>query len=388
MALAYPDGRTPDRAAAGRRSVADRLEPHRRHRDLGSLHLIRLCARHEARTGTRGIPPPAQYRGSGRPLADRGVPGGSILTADRARLEQDVRAIRSAGVGWVRLDLSWAAAEPRRGRFEWAGFDRVLGAARRQGLQVLVVVGYSPTWARPPGTGGHTPPVDPDDFARFAAAAGARYAGDVGAWEVWNEPNITDFWQPATGPACLCPVAAGRGRRAARRRARPAGAQRRARTGDHRRGNIAPLDFLNGVYAAGAGDAFDAVAVHPYSYPALPTDTTTTRWNTFQRLPLLRRVLVRNGHDRKQIWLTEFGAPTGRGTGAVSPQRQAQILAAGYAQARRWPWIGSLFTYSLRDAGTDPGDREQNFGLLTHAGSAKPAFGELARQARLQRGSG
>ena len=79
----------------------------------------------------------------------------------------------------------------------------------------------------------------------------------------------------------------------------------------------------------GAGPSLDAVAVHPYSYPALPRDPSTASWNTYERLPLLHDVMADHGDGAKQIWLTEFGAPTGTATGAVSLTTQATMARAG-----------------------------------------------------------
>lgn len=307
-------------------------------------------------------------------------PGSGILWVSNAELAADMAAIRSSGSRWVRLDIDWASIEPTPGKFNWAVADRVVNAARREGLLVLGVLAYTPTWARPAGRSSHAPPSRVSDFSRFASAAVARERLAVRAWEIWNEPNLAEYWEPRPDPRAYAALlsAASKAIHATDPKAvvltgglAPAvtdGAQ------------IAPTDFIARVYAAGAGKAFDVVAVHPYSYPALPSNTASARWNTFVRLPLLRNVMVAHGDASKPIWLTEFGAPTGTGTDAVTQARQAQILADGFAQARRWPWIGALFTYSLRDFGTNAADREQNFGVLTAAGAPKRAWSTLVSE--------
>ncbi|MDP9019821.1 MAG: hypothetical protein M3N25_03300, partial [Actinomycetota bacterium] len=137
---------------------------------------------------------------------------------------------------------------------------------------------------------------------------------------------------------------------------------------------ISPKTFLERVYAAGGGGSFDAVGMHPYSFPARPMDPTTASWNTFYRLPLIRDVMVANGDGAKQIWSTEFGAPTGTADSAVSDSEQAAILSDGYEAVAGWDWHGPLLWYSLRDEGTDPADRDQNFGLVKKDFSPKPAL--------------
>jgi hypothetical protein len=43
-------------------------------------------------------------------------------------------------------------------------------------------------------------------------------------------------------------------------------------------------------------------------------------------------------------------------------------------------FTGPFFWYQIRDQGTDPADREQNFGLLRRDGSPKPAYGAFCRR--------
>lgn len=315
----------------------------------------------------------------GAPTSDyTGVsPGAPVLWGDDAELRADMAAIAESGATWVRLDIDWSAIEPSEGSYDWQGTERAVGAAREHGLRVLGLLTYTPEWARPEGLGSHAPPIDDAAFARFAAAAAARLGDDVDAWEVWNEPNLPDFWEPEPDPARYANLLA-----ATSTAVREVDAEAVVVTGglapaesDGER--IAPEDFLAEVYEAGVADTFDAVGAHPYSYPALPSDALTARWNSFYRLPLLHAVMVDNGHADKAVWLTEFGAPTGTDDGAVSPERQAEILADGFELARRWPWVGPLFVYSLRDSGSDPDDREQNFGVLTADREPKPAWDTL-----------
>ena len=315
---------------------------------------------------------------SGGALGGVGIsPGAAVLWSDATTLESDMGTVAASGAAWVRLDVDWSVVEPVQGRQDWSAVDRVVDAARRHGLRVLGLLAYTPGWARPPGTTTHAPPTDVATFAAFAGAAAQRYRGTVEAWEVWNEPNLPDFWAPRPDPAAytalLVPAAA------AVRAADPAatlltgGLAPAVSDG----GGIAPADFLEAVYAAGGGGAVDAVGVHPYSYPALPDDLWTGGWNSFVRLPEVHAVMERHGDAAKPVWLTEFGAPTGTGVGAVSPERQAQILDRGFTEARRLAFVGPVFVYALRDSGTDPADREQNFGLLRADGTPKPAWDVL-----------
>jgi hypothetical protein len=92
---------------------------------------------------------------------------------------------------------------------------------------------------------------------------------------------------------------------------------------------------------------------------------------------LMHDTMVANGDSTKSIWATEFGAPTGTGLDAVTESMQAEILRDGFNEARSLGFVQKVFVYSLQDRGSDPGDREQNFGLLNLDFEPKPAMAVL-----------
>lgn len=304
-------------------------------------------------------------------------PGFSIMEEDLADLRRDLDQMRAMGITRIRLDLSWARVEGTRGRYDWSQPDRVFGEARKRGIRVLAVIGYQPDWAQRHDAAGRPLPVDRAGFARFAGAAAARYRTHVGAWEIWNEPNLQRFW---VAPPNAAQYAALVNAVAPRLRAGDPGAP--VLVGSMSPANdvpdrttVSPMTFLRGVYARVPLRNFDAVSVHPYSYPAMPTGTE--EWNTFFRMHLLRQIMVAHGDSASRMWLTEYGAPTGTGEEAVSARTQASMLVSGVREARRRAWTGPIYLYSLRDAGTDAADREDNFGVLTHDRRAKPAYAAL-----------
>jgi hypothetical protein len=93
----------------------------------------------------------------------------------------------------------------------------------------------------------------------------------------------------------------------------------------------------------------------------------------------LRALLGEYSDGDKQIWATEFGAPTSGGSAAVSEARQATMLTDGLQRFSGYSWSGPLFLYSLQDKGTDPSDLEDWFGVIRADGSRKPAYARLAK---------
>lgn len=294
-----------------------------------------------------------------------------------ADLRRDLDEMVALGVEWVRLDLGWASMEPTKGTFNWSNTDRVVDAVVARGLKVVAILHETPKWARAAGTDSvFYPPTDPADFADFAGRAVSRYSNRVKVWEVLNEPNISRFWMPQPDPGAyttLLKLAYSAIKKAnASATVLSAGLSPAvdAETGSQ----VAPATFLRKIYENGGKGSFDAVGIHPYSYPARPIDPTTEQWNTFQRLPVFYDVMVRNGDGDKKLWVTEFGAPTGTGTEAVSEAEQAANITDAFRAMAQLRFVGGpLFAYALRDAGTDPLEREDNFGVLRRDFSAKPS---------------
>jgi hypothetical protein len=139
-------------------------------------------------------------------------------------------------------------------------------------------------------------------------------------------------------------------------------------------GLMNPLSFLEGMYAAGAKGSFDALGFHPYNFGGLFFHPSSAWSQVADTSPSVRSMMVANGDGDKRVWGTEFGAPTGTGSGAISESAQAEMVTQGYGVWLQRTWSGPLFWYSLRDAGTNLADREHNFGLVRRDFSAKPSM--------------
>jgi hypothetical protein len=314
--------------------------------------------------------------------------GDTLVWMSDERLDQALDDAVDLGATWIRNDLSWDDIQnDGPDTYHWQLFDRVLAAAQKRGLQVLPVLAYTPAWARVADCAeASCAPADPAAFARFADAAARRYAPrGLHVWEIWNEPNL-GFWKPEPDPDAYAKLL--QAVSPAIRAVDPTAALLMgglAATGTSA-GRISPEDFATAVLRV-AGDAVDAIAYHPYTYPHLASDHPLfgTSWD---RITGLREVLTRAGHPRMPIWLTETGAPTG-GPGAasdgaggldvthVTEARQATIARDLVTTAATTPLVDALFWYSDRDLGTDSATSENFFGLRRADGSAKPAYAAL-----------
>jgi hypothetical protein len=315
--------------------------------------------------------------------------GGWFLWETNTELTKDLDAIAATGAKWVRIDFDWNSVQydgPASFRWDRAQ-DRVVSQARARGLNVLGILAYSPPWARRGNCAGtkFCLPANPDAYATFAQKAAERYGSNstvsgfrnsVTAWEIWNEPNHVPFVQPTVDVPGYTQML-----KKAYTAIKAADANATVVTGgtspapDAANGtNVSPVSFLEGIYANGGGNSFDAVGHHPYSFPYSPL--VTQSWNAFQQTQMLHDRLVAHGDGNRKIWGTEVGAPTGTDSNAVSDAQQAQIIRDAFTGWNKnfGSFTGPLFFFQHRDNGTNTGYYDENFGLLRHDWTPKPAY--------------
>jgi polysaccharide biosynthesis protein PslG len=305
--------------------------------------------------------------------------GGNLETLSSSELGRYLDGVAASGASWLRVGLYWCTimqAGPTS--YNWAPFDNIVTQARARGIKILGVLIYTPAWARPAGTTASYPPTKLKDYASYVHAAAAHFGAlGVHAYEVWNEPNLASFWRPAPDVARYTQLL--KLAYPAIKSADPAatvvsgglspGGTYGTVTGTYTN----PVTFLEQMYQGGARRYLDAVGWHPYSFPYGLGYHSWSAWSQMSETgPSARSVMAAYGDSRKQIWATEMGAPTGTSSQSVSEVAQAQLIVDMYAQLRSW--AGPAFVYNFRDKGTDPNDREQNFGIIRWDWSLKPSF--------------
>jgi hypothetical protein len=284
--------------------------------------------------------------------------------------------------------MDWSAIQ-RYGpkQYDWATYDVLVRQARLNQLHVLAIITYTPAWARHVMSSSDKCEPDVKKFSLFAAKVVSRYSRmGVHHWEVWNEPNLGRFWQPFPDPryyAKLLKLTYCRIKRVDHAAVVLVGGMAACVSNES---NVSPVEFLQRLYANGAKGSFDAVGVHPYTYPLLPFSAGSS--NPWMQLSELHRLMAKKGDGHKRLWITEYGAPTnGPGqastTGApddgqvcdhVSEELQATMLRRAASLCEADAWIGPFFWYTFQDTGVSSTDKENFFGLVRYDGSKKPAY--------------
>ena len=287
---------------------------------------------------------------------------------------QATRTTREIGMGRVRIGANWAEIETSPGVYDWSELDMRIGHALNAGLRPLLVVQTVPGWmAIPSGPITDKHRKFAAEYGEFAGAIADRYGDDVNEYEIWNEPNLHKFWPNPNVEHYveLLKAAYGRIHTADSHATVITGGLAPAPDGER---TIAPLTFLDRLYDLGGGDFSDAIGMHPYSYPELPSGDS--HWNTFRSLTDVVGLMSARGDGHKKVWLTEYGAPTGRYSG-VSPEMQARMVAEAFELAAAHRSIGPIFIYTLIDGGAPTGDPERYFGLFYENQTPKPAVAAL-----------
>ena len=334
------------------------------------LALAAICTVGIVAIGTRRIPQAPKQ------TMDLGIsPGARILDVDDDTLRNDIERSAALGVREIRLDFDWSRIEASKGEPDWSDTDRIVEAAASADMTIHGLLTYTPRWARPAASSDKHPPTDPADFADFAAAAVARYEETgITSWEIWNEPNSRSFWSAPGGPdpeafAVLVSAAS-----VAIRAVDPDAlvvSGGLAPAIDEAGVELSPETFLRTFLAEITPGTVDVVAIHPYSYPARPQDSSKS-WNLFGRLPDIRDLVTEQSGAPLPIWITEFGAPTGSSSRAVSEQQQERIITDAVLCVNQTEWLEKIFLYNLRDRmGGDADDVEDNFGLFRADGQPK-----------------
>jgi hypothetical protein len=316
---------------------------------------------------------------------------GEIVGESAPTMARDLAYAAGTGAKWLRVDISWASIQQGGPRsFNWTSTDRVVRLAQARGMKILATLIYTPWWAealRHCTLGDCAPNIA--DYANFARIAVAHYARlGVHAYEIWSEENITAQWLPRPNPAAYAAML--KASYPQIKRADPSAIVVTGGTSPSytASGNYSPPAFVQALYKDGAKGYFDAIGVHPYTWPAYPGQpySWSSWYQTYGAPDSVRSQMVANGDANKQIWGTEFGAATYGPKGSyVSLTQQSQEIIRGFALWSTYSWAGPLLVYEGRDEKSESHNQTMwNYlGLLLEDFSKKPSYAAYQQAAAL-----
>jgi polysaccharide biosynthesis protein PslG len=287
--------------------------------------------------------------------------------------EKDLDLIAAAGFKFVRMDFHWGAVEPRKGEYDWSGYEVLLTNLDKRGLRAIFILDYSHPLYEESVTSPHpitgqshkttSSPQHPDSiaaFARWAAASAKHFQGRHVLWEIWNEPN-GNFWSPKPDAPQYTTLAL------ATCKAIRAADPRAAIIGPASAGF--PWEFLETFLKSGVLEYLDAVSVHPYRDAHRPPETAA---GDYQKLrTLIEHYAPPSKKDRIPILSGEWGYSTHKK--GVSLETQA-AFAARQQLANLLAGVPLSIWYDWKNDGPDQSENEQNFGTVLPDLKPKPAY--------------
>jgi hypothetical protein len=112
------------------------------------------------------------------------------------------------GIKWARCQTGWCRCEKEKGKYDFQWLDDVVDNLLKRGIQPWFNVGYGNKLYMPNAIGeaavGWVPLYFGDEtlqaWGNYVRALANHFKGRVSYYEIWNEPNISSFWQP-TNPS-------------------------------------------------------------------------------------------------------------------------------------------------------------------------------------------
>ncbi len=270
--------------------------------------------------------------------------------------ETDLSMMETSGMGIIRMDISWDGAEKTPGFYDFSQYDQLVSDMEARGIRILFIIDYGNT-LYDEGLPPHSD-AGRQASARFCAALAARYASKSIIWELWNEPNLGQFWKPepdVDAYMAWCHVVV------------PA-----IRQADPDACIIAPAvsridrTFLRGCFERGLLELVDGISVHPYRSPDHAPESALKE---YKALKIMIDEMKPAGRGHIPIISGEWGYTTKE----LSPELQGKYLAR--------QWLANLsesvpisIWYDWHDDGQNPEEREHHFGTVTWEYAPKPAY--------------
>jgi glycosyl hydrolase family 42 (putative beta-galactosidase) len=236
----------------------------------------------------------------------------------------DARYMKAGGVETVRIPIQWESVQPtKRGGYQWAGIDEMVGTLANAGLRVLPVIQGTPPWL---ASDSRTLPVNNARqrlaWKEFLTALIARYGPEgefwaerspgvvkyvpavphplpIRSWQIWNEVNFFYFTYPVS-PARYAKLVTLSSQviRAADPGAKLilAGLFGEPKASGPK--GMDAVDYLRALYRKpGIKSRFDGVSLHPYAIDSEQLE---------EMVEALHEVTLEN-HDRPSFYVTEMG---------------------------------------------------------------------------------
>lgn len=301
----------------------------------------------------------------------------------------------NAGYRFARFGVPWFDVERTAGDYNLTapqsyipGYAQLVEMLGNKGIRPIIFVGLGNTvYGTDTTNGGIQTDAQRQGFHDYCRAIAYAFRDYDPIFEIWNEPNLSGFWVPASNVdeyMARVPYAV-------------SGLREGWHLGRESQNLPNPLviapgvanswargNFIDKCFDRGLLDMVDGVSVHPYSnYSTDPAKRIPEALAS--PMSLLKTELAARGKPNYPIVLTEWGFSTDRNDYGVSTDTHAKFavrqILMGY-----YTGITINCVYSLDDArNVDDNTSDKHYGLFTTSGAnfaktlvAKPAVAKVA----------
>lgn len=184
--------------------------------------------------------------------------------------------------------VRWPDLEPNKGQWQFERLDLYLALAQKHGTGILLPLALTPPWAGPLIT---AEPRNSEDWRNYVRTVVSRYKGRIQAYEIWNEPNLQDFWTGTTDQMLALTKEASNIIH---------GLDPQALVVSPSPTTSAGISWIAEFLKKGGGQFVDIIGYHFYVTPGLPEEMVPV----IQRV---RQAMSESGSGNKPLWNTEMG---------------------------------------------------------------------------------
>ncbi len=155
---------------------------------------------HPAHTGKNDVTGYLEKRAS-REIAESPWGMDFITIGDDIGLPLLLERIGESGVKWARVRAGWSSVErSAKGNYDWRQMDEIVEGMTRHGIRMFMQTGGSNRLYHEYPRGYSYPPTRVpealDGYCAYVRRLVERYGDRVTHYEIYNEPNIRNFWRP------------------------------------------------------------------------------------------------------------------------------------------------------------------------------------------------
>jgi len=264
---------------------------------------------------------------------------GARLDVWGQEVELAINAASSVGVDWIGVDFDWQRHWPDSAvPVNLEALDQVMAIAQSQGINILLSMTHAPAWALGPDG------PDIQQTAALVAMLANRYPQSLLTIELFPSANTTAGWGAHPDPSAYVVVF-----QACQVALQNIGSKILLVAGglsplgqSPSIGDVDDLDFLNGLYKAGAANFMPILSLRlsPAEGEAMtPPGEAASR--VLRHYETVREVMLQFGHANGLIWITGFSWPV-QGK-ATSPDGQIRWLNQAFQLMKSQLYIGVAF---------------------------------------------